>query len=157
MGIELKSWLNSRNWTRNWNWKKRNWNWIGIDKKCPELIKELTFLSMFIFQALLNAWVIITFVIAVEFYLIYVDWYVYYNNNNKLIMKGLFRLCKNTHLNDYNGHQGKIRLWCVIQIIVVTRLLLQFNLTTTDWCVRIYLLFVTCCYYTLLVYSRGLV
>ena len=23
--------------------KKRNWNWIGIDKICPELIKELTF------------------------------------------------------------------------------------------------------------------
>ena len=43
MGIELNSWLKSRNWTRNWNWKKRNWNWIGIDKKCQELIKELTF------------------------------------------------------------------------------------------------------------------
>ena len=43
---------------------------------------------MFIFLALLNAQVIIPFVIAVEFYLIYVYLYVYYNinnNNNKLI------------------------------------------------------------------------
>ena len=43
---------------------------------------------MFIFLALLNAWVIIPLVIAVEFYLIYVYLYVYYNNinnNNKLI------------------------------------------------------------------------
>ena len=33
---------------------------------------------------------IITFIIAVEFYLIYVDWYVYYNNKKKFILKGLF-------------------------------------------------------------------
>ena len=32
----------------------------------------------------------------------------------------------------------------------------QFNLTIKDLCVRIYLLFVTCCYYTPLIYSRGL-
>ena len=100
---------------------------------------------------------IITFVIAVEFYLIYVDLYVYYNNNKKLILKGLFKLCKNTYLNNlWPSRLNKTVMRNLNNSCnkIAHAKLEQFNLTIKDW--WIYLLFVTCCYYTPLIYSRGL-
>ena len=81
---------------------------------------------------------IITFVIAVEFYLIYIDWYAYYNNNKKLILKGWFKLCKNTYLNNLWPSRLYKTVMCNLNNScnkIAPAKFEQFNLTIKDWCV----------------------
>ena len=71
----------------------------------------------------------------------------------------LFELCKNSHLINLWPSRLNKTVMCNLKNSckkIGPAKLEQFNLTIKDWCVRIYLLFVTCCYYTPLLYSRGL-
>ena len=73
-----------------------------------------------------------------------------------IIRKGLFRLCKNTYLNNLWPSRLYKTVMCNLNNScnkIVPAKFEQFNLTIKDWCVRIYLLLIC---YLLLLYTLDL-